>query len=447
MTRRGIEIAAALPAAVLSLLPCATPAAAQATTAPSTIAPAPEFEARARELVALLGGKGDYAALFTPTFIAQVPKAQFDAITAQLLAANGPVVGIERHHMASPYRGQLDLRLRDALIAVQLAVDPAPPHQIAGLLIQGAIASEKSLDEVAAALRGLHGATGFVLAKLGAGAPEMLLRHNSDQAFAVGSAFKLAILAELVRATNAGERKWTDLVTLDGTQLPGGAYVASPKGTQISLRELAGKMISVSDNSATDILLRALGREKVEAMLPVLGVHDPTRNRPFLGTLEAFKLKYLDHGSYARRYLALDEAGRRAMLAGELARIPLVAVPPPPPGGPQPAMIGDIEWFLSPADLVRVMDWLRRNTEGPAGGEARAILSTNPGIGMAASKWQWVGYKGGSEPGVINMTLLLQSKAGDWYVLAASWNDTQRAIEDGRFASLITRAAELAAGR
>lgn len=446
MIRRAIEIAAALPAAALSLLPCATPAVAQPAVAPA-IAPAPEFEARARELVALLGGKGDYAALFTPAFVQQIPKAQFDAISAQLLAANGPVVGIERYRMASPFRGQIELRLRDALVAMQMAVDPAPPHQIAGLLIQGAIASEKSLREVAAALRGLHGTTGFVLAKLGTGTPEMLLQHQPDQPFAIGSAFKLAILAELVRATNAGERKWSDLVTLDGTQLPGGAYVASAKGTQISLRELAGKMISVSDNSATDILLRTLGREKVEAMLPVLGVRDPARNRPFLGTLEAFKLKYLDGGSYARRYLALDDAGRRAMLAGELARIPLVAIPPEPPGGRRPAMIGDIEWFLSAADLVRVMDWLRRNTEGSSGAEARAILSANPGIGATASTWQWVGYKGGSEPGVVNMTLLLQGKAGDWYALAASWNDPERAVEEGRFAGLITRAAELAAGR
>ncbi|WBY09684.1 hypothetical protein PIB19_10580 [Sphingomonas sp. 7/4-4] len=91
------------------------------------------------------------------------------------------------------------------------------------------------------------------------------------------------------------------------------------------------------------------------------------------------------------------------------------------------------------------MDWLRRNTEGPKGADARAVLSKNPGIGPVAGKWQWVGYKGGSEPGVMNMTLLLQAKAGGWYALTGSWNDPAQAVSEGRFAALVTRAAELAA--
>jgi hypothetical protein len=111
----------------------------------------------------------------------------------------------------------------------------------------------------------------------------------------------------------------------------------------------------------------------------------------------------------------------------------------------KPVLIEQLEWFLSPADLVRVMDWLRRNTEGPKGADARAVLSKNPGIGPVAGKWQWVGYKGGSEPGVMNMTLLLKAKTGDWYVLTGSWNDPAQAVSEGRFAGLIGRAAELAA--
>jgi hypothetical protein len=111
-----------------------------------------------------------------------------------------------------------------------------------------------------------------------------------------------------------------------------------------------------------------------------------------------------------------------------------------------PKLIDTLEWFESPNDLVRVMDWLRRNTEGPAGIEARRILSINPGIGPdARGKWQWVGYKGGSEPGVMNMTLLLQARNGDWYVVTGSWNDGQKEVDQVRFASLIGKAAELIA--
>jgi len=91
-----------------------------------------------------------------------------------------------------------------------------------------------------------------------------------------------------------------------------------------------------------------------------------------------------------------------------------------------------------------VMDWLRINSASNP--NARAILSRNPGIGPDnAARWQYVGFKGGSEPGVISMTLLLQSKAGKWQVLSGTWNNPSAGLDEGRFIGLLTRAAELAA--
>lgn len=426
----------------------ALPAAAQPSSSPpaASATPAPEFRARAEELGALLAGKGDYDAYFAPVFREKVPKAQFDAIGAQLVTAYGAPVAAESYEMAGPHQGRFTLRFRDALATVRMTVEASPPHQVTGLLFQGVTAQERTLEDVAAALRGLRGETGFVLARVGEGAPQTLLAHHPDKPLAVGSAFKLVIFAELVRAINAGERRWGDMVTLDGSELPGGGYMLKPKGTQVSLRELATQMISISDNSATDALLKALGREKVEAMMPVVGIADPARNRPFLSTLEAFKLKGIQANALAERYLAQDEAGRRKMLAGEVAQTPMLTISPTLFRDGKPVRISEIEWFLSPADLVRLMDWLRRNTEEAQGGDARAILSRNPGIApAAAAKWQWVGFKGGSEPGVINMTLLLQAKSGDWYVLTGSWNDPTQPVSDTRFAALIGRYAELAA--
>lgn len=422
-------------------------APAQAQTPPQQATQAdPAFTARLHELPAILAGKGDYDAFFSPAFKAAVPKAQFDAVTAQLTRANGPagvVLGVEQK---SPWAGIVRVRYRDGIALMQLAVDPAPPHQVSGLRITGFEIGEKTLPQAIGAIAALHGDTGFAIARLGGGAPEILAQRNLDKPYAIGSAFKLVILAELVRATNAGTRKWDDLVTLDGDPLPGGLYTQKTAGTQVSLRELATQMISISDNSATDILLKALGRAKVEAMMPVLGIADPARNRPFLSTLDMFRLKGIGKGTLAARYLALDEAGRRRMLDGEIARLPGIMVDPTAFKTGTPVMIDTLEWFESPADLVRVMDWLRRNTEGPGGADARAILSKNPGVTPEArSKWQWIGYKGGSEPGVMNMTLLLQAKSGAWYVVTASWNDSTRDVEQARFASLISKVAEVSA--
>lgn len=435
---------------LLCLAALLVPAAASAQrTAPApTAAPEadPALDARIAELPALLRGEGDYDRYFAPGFRAQVPKAQFDALTRQLTTAWGALKGISKLRAISLWSAELRLDFANGSGAAQIAVDPAAPHLVTGLRVTGFTGNETSLDAVIEELAKLPGSTGFALARLGNGAPELLEAKNADRPFAVGSAFKLIILAELVRATNAGERKWDDMVTLDGIQLPGGGYWLKPKGTQVSLRELATQMISISDNSATDILLHTLGREKVEAMLPVVGARDPARNRPFLGALEAFKLKGIEANNLAARYLAENEAGRRRMLDGEIAALPALLIKPTLFRDGKPVLIEQLEWFLSPADLVRVMDWLRRNTEGPRGADVRAVLSKNPGIApTSAGKWQWVGYKGGSEPGVINMTLLLQSKGGDWYVLTGSWNDPAQAVVEARFAGLIGRAAELAA--
>ncbi|UZK66003.1 serine hydrolase [Sphingomonas sp. M1-B02] len=422
------------------------PAAAQPQSAPAPAAAPvradPALAARARELVAILGGAGDYDALFAPGFRTAIPKAKLDPVNAQLAATGGPIVGIESIEPQTPFSGLVKVAYRNAVASIALVLDPRPPHQVTGLRVLGMSGRERTLDEVAAALRTLPGATGFALAKLGDSTPQLLAFHQPEQRFAIGSAFKLVILAELVRATTANERKWDDLVTLDGSMLPAGGYNLKPKGTQVSLRELATQMISISDNSATDILLKTLGRERVEAMLPVVGAAPDPRNRPFLSTMEMFKLKGI--ADLAPRYLALDEAGRRRMLDREIADAPALLIRPDLFRDGKPVMIDTLEWYMSPADLVRVMDWLRRNSEGPAGAEARAILSKNPGIPRnVASGWQWVGFKGGSEPGVLNLTLLLQAKDGDWYALTGSWNDPARDVDTLRFVGLIGRAAEL----
>jgi hypothetical protein len=428
------------------LLALASPPAAQQQASPPVTKPSPALQARIDELIPLLSGTGNYESFFAPGFQTSVPRPKFDAITTQLVAANGPVQRIASVVAADAHSALVRVDYRDVRVSFQIAVEPDAPHRVSTLLIRDVGAPETSLAEAAAAIEQLHGVTGFALARLGSGAPAILDGHRADTPFAIGSAFKLVILAELVRAANAGERKWDDLVILDGSVLPAGGYNLKPKGTQVSLRELATQMISISDNSATDILLKTLGRAKVEAMLPVVGVKDPARNRPFLSTMELFKLKGIDANDLAGRYLAADEAGRRTMLDDEVANLPALLIRPALFRDGKPVRIEQLEWFLSPMDLVRVMDWLRRNTEGPKGVEARAILSKNPGIAPpAAAKWQWVGYKGGSEPGVLNLTLLLQAKRGDWYVLTGSWNDPAQAVEEARFVALIARAAELAA--
>ena len=66
-------------------------------------------------------------------------------------------------------------------------------------------------------------------------------------------------------------------------------------------------MISVSDNTATDMLINLVGRSAVEAALTATGMASPALDRPFLTTREIFILKLDQWPALAKRYIAADE--------------------------------------------------------------------------------------------------------------------------------------------
>lgn len=425
-----------------------TVATAQTAAPPAAIAPAPILTQRAAALLPILNGGGVLADVLDPTILAAVPEPQFRAVSKQLSDAMGRAVAVTSVEARSPTQAVVKVKYERGEATFGMAVAATAPGKIIGLRVLGAEpagAAETTLPAVVGALDALPGETSFALADLGAGAPRLVQSLAPDRPMALGSEFKLVILATLVAEVEAGRRRWDDLVTLDGTERPGGGYNGKPAGTRVTLRELARQMISVSDNSATDILTDMLGRQRIEAMQATVGWQHPERNRPWLNTMELFKLKGVGAGALGARYLRLDERGRRAMLAGEVARTPGSAVGNPFASG-KPVRIKELEWFASAGDMVRVMDWLRRHSESGPGAEARAILSVNPGIfPAAAQRFAFVGYKGGSEPGVMTMTLLLQTRAGQWRVISAAWNNPAAAVDETRFALLVNRAAELAA--
>ncbi|WP_373047449.1 serine hydrolase [Vulgatibacter sp.] len=99
-----------------------------------------------------------------------------------------------------------------------------------------------------------------------------------------------AVVAELVRATEAGERRWDEVVRLapEAYSLPSVLLQDWPAGAPVTLQTLATLMISRSDNTATDQLVHLLGRERIEAML-VATWNDPAANLDegrFVGLVE-----------------------------------------------------------------------------------------------------------------------------------------------------------------
>jgi len=414
--------------ALLVFLGLGGPAAAQQEASPA-------LRGRANQVVALLRGQSDPAEMFTPAFLTEVPVAQLRTIAQQLVSQYGAVQRLERLDAASPQAGVMHVTLERATLHIQIIVEPQAPNRIGGLLVTGADMRGDSLAAIVDEIRALPGQTAFSVARLGDAAPAVLASLEPDRPMAIGSAFKLFILAELSRQIASGQHRWSDVVPLDRRSIPSGNLQNWPPGAPVTLHTLGSLMISVSDNTATDVLLNAIGRDNVERMMTVIGIADAGRNRPLLSTLELAAIKTAPAPAL-NLWRQADEAGRRRLLAdyaqADASRIDIARFS----GNP---LNLDVEWFASPSDMVRVMDWLRRN-----GGEtALAILAINPGLGaQLRGELAYVGYKGGSEPGVLNLTWLVRNRAGMWHVITGSWNNPAAPLEEQRFIGLLARAVQ-----
>ena len=426
MTRRLMLAALAW----LGIAIFAGPAAAQA--------PSPALRAAAEQVVALLKGEAEATVVFAPVFLESVPAAQVQAIGQQLRTQHGAPVRLAGIEASSATTGTMHVEMERATLHMNLAIEAEPAHRVIGLLVTGADIRAEAPDAIGAAIAALPGQTAFAIARLGDGEPELVIGRDPDGPLAIGSAFKLFILAELSRQVRAGERRWTDVVTLERASMPGGTLYAWPQGSPLTLHSLAALMISQSDNTATDVLLHLAGRENVERMMTTIGVRAADRNRPMLSTLELGTIKSAPDAAVAA-WRAAGEAERRRLLASEYAGADASRIDPRRFTG-APLHIDSIEWFASPADLVRTMDWLRRNGDDTA----RAILAINPGAGPAVTRGLgFVGYKGGSEPGVLNLTWLVRNSAGVWHVVTGTWNNPAAALEEARFVGLMHRALQL----
>ena len=133
----------------------------------------------------------------------------------------------------------------------------------------------------------------------------------------LGSMFKLFVLGALAQQIAAGRVSWNqDLtVTAQLKSLPSGQLQDDPDGTQISVLDTATKMISISDNTAANMLINLVGRPAVQAQDRQWS-HQAVLNVPFLTTREAFILKLSQWPALANRYIAANQAGRQALLAG-----------------------------------------------------------------------------------------------------------------------------------
>jgi len=400
------------------------------------------FETRAGQLVDLLSGRLGYADYFAPVFQQAVPEAQFKAITTNLIAQYGEPVAVVSTHAIDARRGTATLRFEKAVGTVALSVEAGPDRRVDGLRFQNFEVANDSFARVAAELAALPGETGFLVAEVDSGAPRQVAGAQAAQQFAVGSTFKLYILDELAAQVAAGKHRWDEVVPLSHLSFSSAATAGWPKNTPVTLQTLANWMISVSDNGAADTLIHLLGRKAIEARMRAAGNSDPSRTIPFLTTVEAFALKGDNFAAERAAFLAGDDEAQRAVIDANSDRLVLENVDGGSFGG-KPRFIDSLEWFASPMDVARVLIDLKARGST----QAMAAMAINSGVGpVAAADWQYLGYKGGSELGVLSMSLLGQRKSdGKWFVVTASWNNPDGDAAAETINGLVTRLLALAA--
>ena len=430
---------AALCAAAMAL-PAST---AYAVQSPEIAAAADTaFDRRAAQLVDLLTARIPFADYFDPSFQTAIPEAQFQAITASLIAQYGQPLSVGKATSANGRAGTVLLRFEKGVATVALEVGPGTDARVTGLRIANFEMADDSFDKVAAEIAALPGRTGFLVAELDGGTVKPIASAHSDEQFAVGSIVKLYILDELAAQVAAGKRRWSDVVPLSHLSFSSAGTANWPKGTPVTLQTLANWMISVSDNGATDTLIHLLGREAIEARMKSAGHSDPSRNIPLLTTVEAFALKGNNFNDLRPDFIKGDDAAQRKLIEANRARLTLANVDGVSfTAGPR--FIESLEWFASPNDVARLMIDLRaRGSE-----QALAAMAINNGVGpVAAADWSYLGYKGGSENGVLSMSLLGQRKSdGKWFVVTASWNNQEANVDTNVFVGLVTRLLALAA--
>ncbi len=423
----------------LALSLAAVPTMTTPATAQSAAAPDPAVRARAGALIGLLNGGGDFDGTFSPAFRAEIPREKLAAISAQVRDSLGAAQRIETLTPRGAWTADLTVGYDRGTAAVTLTLDPTAPHVVTGLRITGMTQRDDSFARLEADLRALPGKSGFSVMALGDGAPTSVARYNADTPAPLGSAFKLWVLAEAARQVAAGQRRWSDVVTLGPRSLASGVLHNWPKDAPVTLQTLATLMISVSDNTATDALMTALGRESVNAVVARTGTVSGPRTLPLMTTRELIAMKA--DPALSAAWGKADAGERKRLLAANAARLNSATLDASIFVG-KPVAIETVEWFASPDDMVRTLDWLRRN----GGATARAILAVNPGTPAAtADALGYLGYKGGSEPGVVTMNYLVQARDGRWFAVAGNWHRSDDGVSEKQFAALMTRAIALAA--
>lgn len=370
---------------------------------------------------------------FTEEFLAEVGAADLEAVFDELRAAGPYMVDYLEDHGEAAEVGLTDDHDQPLLMEMVLGDN----DRIAGLQFSPDQIRQRddaaSWEELEEEVAGVADSTALAAYPVQDG----VCTGPEHESLPTASVFKLFVLGAVAQAVQDGELAWDETVTVTDElrSLPSGELQEAPEGTEVTIEDAAAGMIQISDNTATDMLIDAVGRENIEDALPELGASEPELLQPFLTTRELFLLGWgapevLDQWEQA------DTETRRELLTelpDDLGAVPPEAVS-------EPVWHEGADWFIPAQDLCEVHAQL-----ADLGPEVRDILGQNPGIALDEQAWEYAGFKGGSAPGVTAGAWYLEPADGEPVVLVLQLADPVQHIDIRTFAALAENAAALLA--
>jgi len=347
------------------------------------------------KLSSIFADKPIEASLFSSQFLGQVSITQIQKIVDDLKVSLGTLKSIN----VSNGSGTIDFEKGELPVSISLDQQ----GQISTLWFSAPHFKTVSLDET---VKGLHENAVGKTSLLVVVDNKPVIVENDKTPMAVGSTFKLLVLKAYEDAIKKGELKRETIVSLKekNRSLPTGVLQNLPAGTPVNLELLAQLMIQISDNTATDSLIEVLKKPRIEALSP--------RNSPMLTTRELFQLIDSSNEQLRNKFKTGTKSARLEVLS-ELDKLPLPSVS----SIGKSATWQDAEWYMSANEICPLLESVQN---APALNSSLNPLFKN-------LNWQKIGFKGGSEYGVINFSVIGNTQKGHKVcaVFTANGNEPQ----------------------
>lgn len=173
--------------------------------------------------------------------------------------------------MLTTRRGAVLRMIRVAVIATA-AKGPVSAQAQAAAQLQADLKAT-FVRQVETAAGRLDGVAGWIITDLTTKEP--VTARNERQSFPTASTIKLSILYELLQQAEARRIALDKPVVLDRAWVVGGSGVLQHLTTPaLSLRDYAALMIILSDNTATNVVIDAVGMDRVTERMASLGFGD-----------------------------------------------------------------------------------------------------------------------------------------------------------------------------